>query len=283
MKNKVLRRLAIGLSLCLSGLLGVAAARFTFASFVTALDTLLPQEVCPAESPSLESAGIIPAPEVQHRRSLLPPFRGFEPGDLQGPWLVDVAYRQEIEGSLEQYPDVEQAIQDSGFAPLAFVWAIIQVESSGSPEAVNSTSQATGLMQVIPSTSKVPMQDLLTPGVGIAEGVRDLNDKLAKNDGDLYEAMFDYSGGARHVFWGRMVGWASKESFDQAYWQRLLSAYEDLTGTRATAEPVEEIAQIRTPPAEQAPAPEWTEELTRLRAILTAEPPSPSKSFPILR
>jgi len=140
--------------------------------------------------------------------------------------LAIVYYRQEIEDSLEQYPDVEEAIEDSGFDPCAFISAIIQIESSGNPQAVNPTSQAAGLMQVMPYTSRVPMQDLFTPDVGIAEGVRDLNDKLAKNDGDLYEAMFDYSGGLRHVFWGRMVGWTSKEAFEQAYWQRLLSAYE---------------------------------------------------------
>lgn len=134
MKNKVLRRLAIGLSLCLSGLLGVAAGRFTFPSFVTALDTELHHEVCPAETPSLESAGIIPAPEVRRPRSVLRPSRSFEPAVPREAWLLDVACRDEIEDSLEQYPDVEEAIRDSGFAPLAFVSAIIKLRVVETPK-----------------------------------------------------------------------------------------------------------------------------------------------------
>lgn len=229
--------------------------------------------VYPAQSLWAQSAGIIAGGELQEPRYALPLSKAFERPWLLAWWLEQVAYRGEIKNGLEKYPNVEQAIRHLGLEPLAFVWAVIQIESSGNPEAVNPRSQAAGLMQVVPHSSSVPLEDLLIPGVGIAEGLRDLNNKLASNDGDLYEAMFDFSGGPRQMFQGRMVGWASKESFDERYWQRLLSAHQDLTGTRTTTEAIQQLAQIRTPPAEQARALEWTDKLTGPRIALTSESP----------
>jgi len=166
-------------------------------------------------------------PEMMAEEPVVPQPRPVTGAPVEEP-LVEgaVPYAPEIAAAFEEYPDVTTAIEEAGYDPSRFIAAIIQIESGGRPDAINQASEAAGLMQVMPYTSTVPSEDLLTPEVGISQGVRDLYNKLANNEGDLYEAMFDYSGGPRQEFQGKMVGWESKEAFDATYWQPLMAAYE---------------------------------------------------------
>lgn len=104
--------------------------------------------------------------------------------------------------------------------------AVIQVESSGNPNAVSSAG-AEGLMQIMPSTF-----NSLTGGVGnafnaednINAGTKYLAQLLKNSDGDVTQALACYNAGAGNV---AKYG-AEKYS---SYTNSVLSAYKSISGT----------------------------------------------------
>lgn len=96
------------------------------------------------------------------------------------------------------------------------ILAIIWLESRGDPEAFNAISQATGLMQVIPQEAGSPFEDrptideLRDPRTNIEWGIKILAFCEKREKGNLWGAIYRYSGGG---------AWSSYGAFTQAYWK----------------------------------------------------------------
>jgi len=159
-------------------------------------------------------------------------------------------YFNEIQSALEQYPDVQGSIQEAGYDSYAFILALIQVESSGNPKAVNPESGATGLMQLMPMHFEED-QDPTDITWNITRGMQDLHDKLVIAEGNLRNAMLNYSGGGV---------WESEEAFDERYWQPLMQEYQKIAPKEMAMRP----PGLARPPGEEPPEPSAWERLLGL-------------------
>jgi hypothetical protein len=118
-------------------------------------------------------------------------------------------------------PIIEQTAGKYQLSPFV-VAAIIIKESGGDPNAFNTSSDATGLMQVLPNTrfaGRPTIEQLKDPATNIDWGCRILRDNLAKGQ-DLKEGVYNYSGGIHYDT--RPPGQRSEKVawglFEQKYW-----------------------------------------------------------------
>lgn len=126
--------------------------------------------------------------------------------------------------TLHQYEDTVNAQADLNGIDPWLVAAVIMVESSGDPNAVNKTSKATGLMQVMPFeagdvfSGRPTIEELKDPDTNIAWGCRILGDGLLLTHSEC-GALYRYSGGKY---------WESIELYTSAYWKKVVKAREEL-------------------------------------------------------
>jgi len=107
---------------------------------------------------------------------------------------------------------------------LAVIGAIMDIESEGNPNAVNSQSGATGLMQIMPMHFEEG-QDPKDPRWNIDKGVEILIDNINRTDGDFQTALFYYSGKADRP----------KEPFIREYWELFLERLRGFGGAEGVA------------------------------------------------
>lgn len=128
------------------------------------------------------------------------------------------------ETPLHQYEDTINAQADLNGIDPWLVAAVIMVESSGDPNAVNEASKATGLMQVMPLEAgkafkgRPTIEELKDPDTNIAWGCQILGDGLLVTHSE-WGALYRYSGGKY---------WESIELYDKSYWQEIVKAREEL-------------------------------------------------------
>lgn len=113
-----------------------------------------------------------------------------------------------------------------------FVGAVIMVESSGDPNAFNEASQATGLMQVMPSEYGSPFEDrptieqLKDPMTNLRWGCDILSYRWARTHSE-FGALYLYSGGKT---WEEYHGIGWFELFLELYWDKYQTALAELKG-----------------------------------------------------
>ena len=125
---------------------------------------------------------------------------------------------------ISQWSDLIETTAEPVEIDPRIVAAMIDVESGGNPEAYNSRSQATGLMQVIPGEvfeGRPSSDELLDPKTNIEAGIDILVEYLIGTDYDLKDALYEYSGGS---------AWSSKEAYEKQYWDRLSAKFKGLWG-----------------------------------------------------
>lgn len=121
---------------------------------------------------------------------------------------------------LQWKPLVEEIAALYSIEPLVIL-AVIWLESRGDPAAFNNVSQATGLMQIIPQEAGPPFGDrptiakLRDPRINIEWGIKILGYYKRKEKGNLWGAIYRYSGGD---------SWGSYARFTHAYWKPLLAS-----------------------------------------------------------
>ena len=104
----------------------------------------------------------------------------------------------------------------------AMVLALIYMESRGNPAALNETSMATGLMQVMPREAGPVFQgrptsrELLDPETNILWGLKILRGLRTAPGGTLRSAIYHYTGGKE---------WPSQEEFKRTYWLPFTQAW----------------------------------------------------------
>jgi hypothetical protein len=108
-------------------------------------------------------------------------------------WLDLIAPHQTVDLIVE----IQRAANHYN-VPAFLVAAIITIESSGNPCAVNK--YAVGLMQIIPSTAKMlGVRDRFDPMQNLYGGVKYLAEALRKSDGNPYLAAAYYNGGPANI------------------------------------------------------------------------------------
>lgn len=138
--------------------------------------------------------------------------------------LAGEADWENVAERISQWSDLIEAAAEPAEIDPRIVATMIDVESGGNPEAYNSRSQATGLMQVIPGEvfeGRPSSDELLDPATNIEAGIDILVEYLAGADYDLKDALYEYSGGS---------AWSSKEAYEKQYWDRLSAKFKGLWG-----------------------------------------------------
>lgn len=102
---------------------------------------------------------------------------------------------------------------------LALWW----IESRWNPEAVNTSSKATGLGQVMPKEAGFPdrptIEELKDPATNAEWSARILADNLERAGGDLRQAVKWYSGGWKA---------SGDDAFERVYWQPFLRKLNEI-------------------------------------------------------
>jgi len=123
---------------------------------------------------------------------------------------------------------IEYYAMNNGLDP-TLVAAIILIESSGNPNAVNPVSGAVGLMQIMPHETGSPFLDrpsvdkLLKSETNISTGCEILADLFARKK-TTYNVLYHYSGS---------IYWDSKEGYKREYYDVVLDYMEGLENGRA--------------------------------------------------
>lgn len=117
-------------------------------------------------------------------------------------------YRQPFEetmmyGYLSRYDEIVKPLAEQAGVDWKLVTAVMAEESSFNPRA-QSWMGAVGLMQILPRYSKVSYEDLLTPELNIAEGIRYLQKNLRRHayldaENQLKMALAAYNAGIGHL------------------------------------------------------------------------------------
>lgn len=129
----------------------------------------------------------------------------------------------ELEATL-QWTDIVTRMAAAYAIEPAIILAIIYVESRGDPTALNQTSMATGLMQVMPQEAhamfclRPPSEVLLDPETNIAWGLKILSTYI-EQEGTLWAAIYRYSGGK---------AWRSQAEFTHSFWLPFAEAWAEI-------------------------------------------------------
>lgn len=105
----------------------------------------------------------------------------------------------------------------------ALVAAVIMVESGGNPDAVNSKSKATGLMQVMPVEAgelfrdRPSMEQLKDPELNISWGCSIMSDAFWSTHSE-WGALYRFSGGS---YWETKYGSDGAGMFTSLYWCKI--------------------------------------------------------------
>ena len=103
---------------------------------------------------------------------------------------------------------------------LLAIWAI---ESNWNPDAVNASSKATGLGQVMPREAgfadRPTIEELKDPATNAEWTARILSDNLRRSNGDLRQAVKWYSGGWKA---------SGDDAFERVYWQPFLDKLAEI-------------------------------------------------------
>ena len=107
-------------------------------------------------------------------------------------------------GDISQFNSLIQASAIKYGVEPGLLASVIQQESSGNPNAVNSSSGAQGLMQLLPSTASwLGVGDPFNPAQNIDGGAKFLSQLLTKYNGDQSLALAAYNFGPGNVDSGK--------------------------------------------------------------------------------
>jgi hypothetical protein len=169
--------------------------------------------------------------------------------------------------------------------PIWLADRLIMTESRYDPSAVNATSQAAGLMQMIPSTAKaMGVKNAKNPEENIRGGMKYLGQLLRDFDGDVTAAVAGYNMGPA----GYRRAQRNKTPLPREtrnYVDRILGSFEmgafpaGALTVGVPGQPTAEAAEaaIQPPAPQESGLPDYGDALTRARARFE------SRDFPMMR
>ena len=129
------------------------------------------------------------------------------------------------------YANTINAMSQKYNVPANLVKAIIMAESGGNPNAINATSGARGLMQLMPKYHK--LNDHNDPAENIEAGTKYLSEllKLHNNDAQKTIASYNWGQGNLKNKCGNDINCAKLPSETKTYLQRVNQYWRDLEGS----------------------------------------------------
>lgn len=121
-------------------------------------------------------------------------------------------------------PLIQSAAQQYNLDP-NIIRSLVNVESSGNPNAVNPTTGASGLLQFIPATAKAYGINPLDPAQAINAGAKMFRENLDRFGGDVPSAVAAHFAGPDQAQWGPKTS---------AYVQKVASVFNGLQNNTGT-------------------------------------------------
>lgn len=147
--------------------------------------------------------------------------------------------------TVSQWDDLIQSAGQKYNVDPRLIASVVQVESSGNPNAYNSEFGATGLTQIIPDTARRLGVDPKTPE-GAIEGAAKLLDENLRRYGNAEQAILAYHGGTDQSKWGPKT---------QDYLRKITKQYgAPEVATTAPAVPDEFVSRFGPRPSAQSVA-----------------------------